>query len=136
MSGSKTHNLVLPVPGHLTVAAPPGNNAPDTATLHDCLARGLDETDALTAWLAAHGPGADGLAPVPAAQQLTARQECHDGYFGVQRHGGGIDAMSYGVAQVMQTLAGEFAAGCRLAERDKARLLDGLSAVLQVASDR
>lgn len=128
--------LLLPLPEHLVPQSETGtDDALRVSALAGFLANGLKDTEGIESWIEAQAPAIAGLPPLPVNEQISPRQQIYDAYFDVGRHGGSTATIPFALGQVMGELSREFQLGTGLGEHDMHRLLDGLTAVLEAASE-
>lgn len=131
-----TQKLHLPVPGRLAlgVEMPAGGALRDEA-LAGFLAQGAKDTAAIEAWVR---QGAAVMAELPrlsGEEKLSPRQKIYDRYFDLVRHGGSSASLTFALGQVLAEISRELQLGSTLDEREMSRLLDGLAAVMEAASE-
>ena len=68
-------------------------------------------------------------------EKLSPRQKIYDRYFDVGRHGGSTASITFALGQVMAEISREMQLGSTLDEQEINRLLDGLAAVMEAASE-
>lgn len=128
--------LHLPAPGRLAPGIEaPADNALRGDALAGFLAEGLKDTAAIEAWVR---QGASAVAELPrlyGGDKLSPRQRIYDRYFDVARHGGPAASITFALGQVLAEISRELQSGSTLGEQEINRLLDGLAAVMEAASE-
>lgn len=127
--------LQLPVPGRLVPAEATACEVLRPEALAEFLAAGLKDSAAIETWLGEQASVLAALPPLAGQEKLSPRQKIYDRYFGVDRHGGSTASITLALGQILGEVSRELQVGVSLDESDMNRLLDGLAAVLEAASE-
>lgn len=128
--------LHLPVPGRLVPGVEmPAGGALRGEALAGFLAQGVKDTAAIEAWVRQAAAAVAELPRLTGEDKLSPRQKIYDRYFDVGRHGGSAVSITFALGQVMAEISREMQLGATLDEQEINRLLDGLAAVMEAASE-